>query len=195
MKNHLLVLGIAVFLGATADDAEAVMFKLKGTFESSARPGSAEIFQRLENGSIDGSYSVPDGSLPGEPGDVLGLSTFDVNLRDRPGNVVINYNSGTDFGAIFFQFFGPTVPDDEFVFNNVETQLQLVFPRPFNGIGTGDADAVFGVGSGPSGGINVSKITSVPEPLTILGSGLALGFGAYFKKEYSRKQKKTKAKA
>ena len=35
----------------------------------------------------------------------------------------------------------------------------------------------------------------VPEPLTILGSGLALGFGAYFKKEYSKKQKKAKAKA
>ena len=34
----------------------------------------------------------------------------------------------------------------------------------------------------------------VPEPLTILGSGLALGFGAYFKKEYSRKQKKAKAR-
>ena len=38
-------------------------------------------------------------------------------------------------------------------------------------------------------------VKRVPEPLTILGSGLALGFGAYFKKEYSRKQKKTKAKA
>ena len=34
----------------------------------------------------------------------------------------------------------------------------------------------------------------VPEPLTILGSGLALGFGAYFKKEYSRKQKQAKTK-
>ncbi len=35
----------------------------------------------------------------------------------------------------------------------------------------------------------------VPEPLSILGSGLALGFGAYFKREYSRKQKKAKTKA
>jgi hypothetical protein len=32
----------------------------------------------------------------------------------------------------------------------------------------------------------------VPEPLTILGSGFALGFGALFKKEYSKKQKKAK---
>jgi hypothetical protein len=33
----------------------------------------------------------------------------------------------------------------------------------------------------------------VPEPLTILGSGLGLGFGAFFKKEYSKKQKKVKS--
>lgn len=32
--------------------------------------------------------------------------------------------------------------------------------------------------------------TPVPEPLTILGSGMALGVGALFKKEYSRKQKR-----
>jgi len=37
-------------------------------------------------------------------------------------------------------------------------------------------------------------VTSVPEPLTILGSGLALGFGALFKKEYSRKHQKTQSK-
>jgi hypothetical protein len=36
-------------------------------------------------------------------------------------------------------------------------------------------------------------LTQVPEPLTVLGSGVALGFGALFKKEYSRKQKKVKS--
>ena len=40
-----------------------------------------------------------------------------------------------------------------------------------------------------------ARVVAIPEPLTILGSGLALGFGAYFKKEYSKKQKKEKAKA
>ncbi|MEQ8752715.1 MAG: PEP-CTERM sorting domain-containing protein [Coleofasciculus sp. G1-WW12-02] len=29
---------------------------------------------------------------------------------------------------------------------------------------------------------------AVPEPLTILGSGLALGFGAIFKKQQSRRR-------
>jgi hypothetical protein len=39
-----------------------------------------------------------------------------------------------------------------------------------------------------------SLVATVPEPLTILGSGLALGFGALFKKEYSRKRQKAQSK-
>lgn len=39
--------------------------------------------------------------------------------------------------------------------------------------------------------ITVAK--AVPEPFTILGSGVALGFGALFKKEYSKKQKKVRS--
>ncbi len=38
----------------------------------------------------------------------------------------------------------------------------------------------------------VSDPTAVPEPLTFLGSATALGFGALFKREHSRRQKKTK---
>lgn len=38
-----------------------------------------------------------------------------------------------------------------------------------------------------------ADVQAVPEPLTIVGSGLGLGFGALFKKEHSRKQKKAKS--
>ena len=54
------------------------------------------------------------------------------------------------------------------------------------------------VGSNPgrSGQLLKNKwVKEIPEPITILGSLTALGFGAYFKKEYSRKQKKAKVKA
>jgi len=37
------------------------------------------------------------------------------------------------------------------------------------------------------------EVEDVPEPLTIMASGVALGFGALFKKEYSGKQKKAKS--
>lgn len=40
----------------------------------------------------------------------------------------------------------------------------------------------------------INGVYFVPEPLTILGTGAALGFGAVFKKEYGKKQK-SKAKA
>lgn len=39
-----------------------------------------------------------------------------------------------------------------------------------------------------------ADLESVPEPFTILGTGLALGFGGLFHREYSRKQKASKQK-
>jgi hypothetical protein len=47
--------------------------------------------------------------------------------------------------------------------------------------------------TGETTGSITPYVAPVPEPLTILGSGLSLGFGALFKKEYSRKQKKVKS--
>jgi len=38
------------------------------------------------------------------------------------------------------------------------------------------------------------EVEAVPEPITIMGSGLALGFGALFKTKYSRKKKSSLAK-
>lgn len=39
------------------------------------------------------------------------------------------------------------------------------------------------------------EAAGVPEPITMVGSGLALGFGAIFKKESGKKRKKTEVKA
>ena len=39
------------------------------------------------------------------------------------------------------------------------------------------------------------EVAGVPEPITIVGSGLALGFGALFKREISKKRNKAKVKA
>jgi hypothetical protein len=46
--------------------------------------------------------------------------------------------------------------------------------------------------TGDTTGSITGQISSVPEPLTIFGSGIGLGLGVLFKKEYSRKQKKVK---
>jgi hypothetical protein len=49
------------------------------------------------------------------------------------------------------------------------------------------------IGTGLSNMTTIDQeYSSVPEPLTILGSAAALGFGVAFKKEQSRKQKNRK---
>ena len=163
--------------------ALAVEFVLNGIFSSNVNPGSDVIFQQLSNGSFDGTYSVEDGSLPAPSGTSFGLSSFDLNLRNTVGDVVINYQSGKDFGGFFADFFGPGTGDG-FVFNGSGTQFQLGFPSAFNGIGTFVNGGVFGVDGGPAGGVEVSFGTSgsvpdteptpVPDPASALGI-LALG--------------------
>lgn len=43
--------------------------------------------------------------------------------------------------------------------------------------------------------LEVTSVTSVPEPSSILGLGVALGFGGWFQQKYSRNQQKAKQKA
>ncbi len=54
----------------------------------------------------------------------------------------------------------------------------------------GLANDFFPIGLIPHRGIHPTIIADVPEPLTILGSATALGFGALFKKQSSRKRNK-----
>jgi hypothetical protein len=49
------------------------------------------------------------------------------------------------------------------------------------------------ISTGDTTGSIKPYIAPVPEPLTILASGISLGFGALFKKQYSRNQKKVKS--
>jgi hypothetical protein len=53
-----------------------------------------------------------------------------------------------------------------------------------------DDEFAFG---GPGFRSKPMKTEHVPEPITIFGSAIGLGFGALFKKEHSRKQKKVKS--
>lgn len=60
-------------------------------------------------------------------------------------------------------------------------------------VGTHSVKFEIGIFSGEFSPQVVSKTNSftvVPEPLTILGSGFALGFGAWLQKDFSKKRKK-----
>lgn len=56
-----------------------------------------------------------------------------------------------------------------------------------------EADSDFYTSNGNNNRRFYATVEAVPEPLTILASGIALGFGGLFKKQYSRKQNKTKS--
>ena len=66
----------------------------------------------------------------------------------------------------------------------------------FSGIFTDGSGSVFGTGTFTSqGGVGTNSYsisaTPVPEPLTIIGSGIALGFGAFLKRKQKAAQNKS----
>ncbi|MEQ9235834.1 PEP-CTERM sorting domain-containing protein [Coleofasciculus sp. E2-BRE-01] len=112
-------------------------------------------------------------------------------------------------GVITFDFKTPVVFNG---FNLLDDEEESTIVSLFNGntlvqqiggiVGPGDNSAIFvdGFTTAPvtrveidlpgSGAIDNVQFEKVPEPLTILGSTMALGFGALFKKQQSKKQKK-----
>lgn len=98
-------------------------------------------------------------------------------------NLQLNIDSLNTFSA-------PSDNDSD----DVDYVLVEDISAPFTLMGTVSFDWT---GTQPNGShlayqIKVGTSDPVPEPLTILGSGVALGFGALLKKESSRKQKKVK---
>jgi hypothetical protein len=112
-------------------------------------------------------------------------------------------------GVITFDFKTPVIfegfnlLDDEEEFTKVSLFNGNTLVQEIDGIvGPGDNQAIFVDGFTTalvtrveidlpgSGAIDNITSTPVPEPLTILGSTMALGFGALFKKQQSKKQQK-----
>ena len=116
-------------------------------------------------------------------------------------------------GVITFDFKMPVVFKG---FNLLDDEEEFTTVSLFNGgnlvqsvagiVGPGDNQAIFVDGNGvetfttalvtrveidlPGSGAIDNITYNVPEPLTILGSTMALGFGALFKKQQSKRQKK-----
>jgi len=65
----------------------------------------------------------------------------------------------------------------------------LPLPQEIGGMATGGATLSNG-GFSNSVSYKLTKVPSVPEPLTLLGSAAALGFGVVLKQEHSRKKNK-----
>ncbi|MEQ8959977.1 MAG: PEP-CTERM sorting domain-containing protein [Coleofasciculus sp. C2-GNP5-27] len=63
-------------------------------------------------------------------------------------------------------------------------------PQEMGGMLTGDATFINGNFNNSELSYEMTAFASVPEPLTILGSAAALGFGVVLKQEHSRKKNK-----
>jgi hypothetical protein len=109
-----------------------------------------------------------------------GIDT-EICFKDGQAN---NCNGGTNGGVQLGQkghftiSFELASPSDRFTLSNFGIRYQSIASR------------FYGLQDGSGTGIG----EPVPEPLTILGTGMALGFGGLFQREFSKKQKKkTKA--
>lgn len=188
-------IGTIAALGLSTSPAAAALFKINfcGTFDDG----------QVEPGSFATIDVNPDGTL-NTSADNSGL--FDAKVTTTRGGISLMYTeedffeagmgdgiSGVDtFGES--SFFWRLQNDGDNIFN-------LVIPKSVFPL-TGSQTIALNENSEQRPGIPLGKeddpdvfIERVPEPLTILGSGVALGFGAMFKKEHSRRQKKTKTKA
>lgn len=107
------------------------------------------------------------------------LSVIGEILSSNQASFSLNW-SGSDSGTAqrLRWFEGTTLLHEELRFGAWNESLQVLITS------TGDINLV--------DLSSESLAVSVPEPLTLLGAGTALGFGTFFKRELSKKQKKTK---
>ncbi len=149
---------------------------------SPAYPINLTFFTETDIGETTGSFSVD-------------LDEAEITISEDTGTIGISGLSSVTASTTLFD--GVTDPDlstDDLtaIENDLSTDLT---------ISTAAQAIVQGALEKPGDSVILItptrsfEITVVPEPLTVIGSVTALGFGAYFKKEYSRKQKKEKAKA
>ena len=153
-----------------------------------------------ETGEQNGDtvIGVLSGSLQG----ILGASVQGVTTAGFYGSLVVasvdagfaSWNSGLGTFVGNDQAPLPKIVNQLFNEEGVLTigeQYQFNMSLELTGVTTGYAQA-FSNFSGDGQGFTVNVQTeSTPEPLTMLASATALGFGALFKREHSKNQKKS----
>lgn len=126
---------------------------------------------------VDGTYNVVDsGSLPNQVGAVeVCLYEDKGSCSGGPGGVDIG-----DTGKFNLTLAFGTASLTEFNLSNFHLRYQSIDGDGFNDdSGTGD-------------GIVMASSTDAPEPLTILGTGMAVGFGGLFRRQQHKKKRQQK---
>ncbi|EDX72338.1 PEP-CTERM putative exosortase interaction domain protein [Coleofasciculus chthonoplastes PCC 7420] len=190
----------AVVTGATT--AQGVTLNVSGQGNTGGQPRELMIFDSTCGGGID------DSNCTGNDDDLFFGNQFGNVLIISQNNNSASPNDSRRGGLITFTFPEPIFLKS-FVYLDGDERRPAIF-ETFNGSTL--VDSLSSVGAGDNEFITVdgfsnTKVTrlevdlpgsgaiddvtyAVPEPLTILGSSMALGFGALFKKQQSKKQKK-----
>ncbi len=127
---------------------------------------------------------------------VDGVLSYGLNERNiGSGNIGRRFDLGVELtgpgasgGLVtskMFTVFGTGLDITDILGQEVAVRLQAVGPNPVTG-GSGSAKQY---GTAPT---TPDTVYPAPEPFSILGAGMALGFGALCKREYDKKQKKSK---
>lgn len=205
MKQSMATAGVVTTVGAT--------FAL-GTFGAAPATGAQLDFDFSTTNGKTGSFTLNTSTLDSEPGIDSGIfqnaiTNFEysgVGFSAPLGVRTSTPNPGPRTSFYVSAFEGNT-QDVLFYFNLDFSDLSLV-----NDLSDDPADyslssvnGSFGAFAGYGGGFEgseseqsqygylyspVTSVTVVPEPLTIIGSGMAIGFGALLQRKYSKKPKK-----
>ncbi len=169
--------GVAMLIAVGAKPANAGDFSLLGRFSDRFLEGGSLFLETLD--SFDGIYSVEGGLPVNTP---VSLTSWDVNVRDKSGNVVFNFNNSKPSASASID---PILNSPALIFKAGEESLNLRFNPGFDGNGTTDS-GLFRIEPPPgfigfSRGRFVESATSrptrtVPEPNTI--SALVFAGGA-----------------
>ena len=129
--------------------------------------------------SVNGTYNVVDsGSFPNQVGDIeVCLYADNGSCTGGPGGVETG-----DTGTFNLKLAFADTSLTSFNFSNFHLRYQSIDGTPLGTSGTGD-------------GVVMASSTDAPEPLTILGTGMALGFGGLFRKEQQKQKQKQQIKA
>lgn len=218
MKNRLLALagGVAVTTGSflIAETAQALTFTFGpgGEFSNSGSNLSGEVTATIQDitGGVEVSVNTDglDGtSFPAEF--ISGLYLNTEPFPSNPSSVSFSTISGPaitgSIGLDSFKADGDGLFDIKIdwanqAFNADETSvfsitgggisvssIQGAFSAPDGG-GPGPFEATLRARGLDADGEGSGWYSPVPEPLTIFGTGLALGFGGLFKKKYGQKK-------
>ncbi|MEA5501368.1 PEP-CTERM sorting domain-containing protein [Limnoraphis robusta Tam1] len=161
--------------------AEAYFINLSGTIDSGDLTGA----------TYDGSFRF-DTINPGGTSDINDLS---VNFTFNTFTNTFTEADAISQPLVEFDDFGNLLGLDFAVDDASLGEITFNFSFVPGFFSAEDAAVFYDVENGDGGAGNVALAsTDVPEPLTILGSGMALGFGALFKREQAKKRDKSASK-